>query len=242
MFQNGSEVCLRTDDPHESGKQTLATITRGLLLRGLFPKTKVYFLAKFCYCLLPCHQPTLCVHHAWEKEPRARGEHSFLTSEVFFHEWRSSSCKVSGICHWDDSILGREATDLMGNFRKDKQAGRALLPHTSELPVGAGWVKGLYTTYAFSNSAQSHCDPGTGLPDSGIQWARQFGSNTKVLPLPLLLSVIKTISWSLSANSLGFFQFIQNLDWVERCYLLFSIPFWMLKAGLGRRQSNFRLT
>lgn len=36
MFQKGSENCLRTDNPHDSGKQTLAIISkRPIVVRSL---------------------------------------------------------------------------------------------------------------------------------------------------------------------------------------------------------------
>jgi len=42
------------------------------------------------------------------------------------------------LCHLEDSILGREATDLVGKCGENKQSSCALLPRISELPVGAG--------------------------------------------------------------------------------------------------------
>lgn len=59
------------------------------------------------------------------KSPSVNGALPVVTSLAF-------------LCHLDASILGREATDLIGKSGKNKWSSCALLPHMSELPIGIG--------------------------------------------------------------------------------------------------------
>lgn len=57
------------------------------------------------------------------------------------------------LCHLDDSVLGREATDLTGKSGKDDQSSRALPPRMSALLQELSWVEGLCPTRTLSDPA-----------------------------------------------------------------------------------------